>query len=229
MARAARAAYRASAECPGWIAFLEQIFDGDQELVGFLKMVYVEGGSLVRKPVFEGAVEPFQLPQGLGVVGGRVDHLHTEVVETLLEHDFCAVESSSETQPVVGEDLAGQPVTGGSQLKGVPGQLPGGSRTSDRSQQIPRMIIDQIHHRSFGIVGTNDLGGVDLPQIVGDLPLKALVGLRAAPRLLSDQAIANQHLMDRGHRRRINPSTSQFGANPSRSPPGMILTHHTDP
>ena len=76
-----------------------------------LKMVDVEGGSFVGKPVFEGAVEPFQFAQGLGVIRRRVDHLHTEVVETLLEHDFCAVESSGETQSVVGEDLAGQPIT----------------------------------------------------------------------------------------------------------------------
>lgn len=39
----------------------------------FLEMVYVEGGSFVRKPVFEGAVEPFQLPQSLGVIRRRVD------------------------------------------------------------------------------------------------------------------------------------------------------------
>lgn len=91
------------------------------------------------------------------------------------------------------------------------------------------MIIDQIDHRSFGVVDTNDLGGVDLPQVVGDLTFEPFIDSRAPRWLDGDQTVANQHLMDRGHRRRINPSASQFGANPSPSPPGVILTHLTDP
>jgi hypothetical protein len=68
------------------------------------------------------------------------------------------------------------------------------------------MIIDEVHHRGFGVVDTDDLGGVDLPQVVGDLPLEALIGLRPAPRPGGDQAVANQHVMHRRHRRRSNPA-----------------------
>jgi hypothetical protein len=67
----------------------------------FLEVVEVEGGPFVLKPFFEGAVEPFQFAEGLGGIGRRVDHLDAEVGESLLEHDFGAVQSSGEAQPIV--------------------------------------------------------------------------------------------------------------------------------
>lgn len=132
--------------------------------------------TLISQPFFEGAVKPLQLAEGLGVVGRRVDHLHTEVGEAGLEDDFCAVESPSETQSVVREHLTGQPVTGGCNLEGIPGQLTTRSLPDQSSQQIPGMVVDEINHPRFGAVTEEDLGGVDLPQIVGDLPFEPFIG-----------------------------------------------------
>ena len=113
-------------------------------------------------------MEPFQFAQGLGVVGSRVDHLNIEVVEALFEHHFCAMETAGETQSVVREDLAGQPITGSGQFEGVPRQLPGGSGAGHSSEQIAGVVIDEVNYPTLGAVAKRDLGGVDLPQIVGD-------------------------------------------------------------
>ena len=67
-----------------------------------LEMVEIPWWPLVGKPFFEGAVEPFQFAQGLGVIGRRVDELHPEVGETGFEEDLDLVETTGEGQPVVG-------------------------------------------------------------------------------------------------------------------------------
>ncbi|HEX2369751.1 MAG TPA: hypothetical protein VHM94_11000 [Acidimicrobiia bacterium] len=65
-------------------------------------------------------MEPLQLAQGLGVVGGGVDQLHAQLGETLLEGNLDPVQPPGEAQTVVRQHLAGQPVAGGGGLEGVP-------------------------------------------------------------------------------------------------------------
>jgi len=110
--------------CDAWVGALTVVVE-PESVEELLEVFEVEGGSFVGEPVFEGAMEPFQLPEGLGVIRRRVDHLDAEVFETLLEHHFGAVQPAGGTQPVVRQHLAGQPISGSCRLEGVPGQLPG--------------------------------------------------------------------------------------------------------
>lgn len=54
--------------------------------------------------------------------------------------------------------------------RNCPSQFAGGSSADVGGQQTPRMVVDQINPSCFGVVTERDLGGVDLPQIIRDLP-----------------------------------------------------------
>jgi hypothetical protein len=43
------------------------------------------------------------------------------------------------------------------------------------------MVVQSVHDPDLGSLGQVDRGGIDLPQIVGDLALEALPGLRSLP------------------------------------------------
>jgi hypothetical protein len=59
------------------------------------------------------------------------------------------------------------------------------------------MVVDGVENPHLAPVGKTGLGDVDLPQIVGDLPLEALQGLRATGRLLGHEVVAPEGLVDR--------------------------------
>ncbi len=107
----------------------------------FLEVVEVPRWPLVGEPLFEGAVEAFQLPEGLGVIRRRVDQLDPQLVEALFEGDFGAVESAGEGEPVVREHLARKAVAGGGELEGVPRQLSGGCRAGEGGNQIAGVVV----------------------------------------------------------------------------------------
>lgn len=110
----------------------------------------------------------------------------------------------------------GIPVTGGGLLEAGPLGSVVGLRTALR-QEEPGVIIQGVHH---GPVGECDLGGVDLPQVVGDLPLEALGGLGSFPGLVGNRVVAPEDLMEGGDGRRIDAKASGFRSDPAGSPPG---------
>jgi hypothetical protein len=190
-----------------------------------LEIIDLFGGALVLEPFLLGAVEPFQLAQGLGVIRRRVDHLHTEVLQTGFEHHLHPVGTTGEDQPIIRQHLPGQPITTDGKFEGVPRQLPSSGLTSDRGKQITGMIIQQVDHIRFGTVSQGHFGGVDLPQVVGDLPFKPPVRFRFPPLGGGNQTVAAQHLMDGRHHRRIYPGADHFRTDPAGTPAGMIPTH----
>ena len=90
------------------------------------------------------------------------------------------------------------------------------------------MVIQQVEDVALGLVDEHDLGGVDLPQLVGDVPLEATQRLRLPRWLIRDEMVAAQHLMNRRHRRRAHPNTAQLRSDPPSTPPRMRPTHPTD-
>ena len=90
------------------------------------------------------------------------------------------------------------------------------------------MIVQSVHDADLGAVREVDLGRVDLPQVIGDLPLKALGGLRSLAGLVDHQVVAPEHLVDGGDGRRVDPCLAELGPDPPGSPPGMVLSHATD-
>ena len=66
-----------------------------------LQVHQVKGRSLLNEPGLERLVEPLQLPEGLRMVGPRVDELDTELTDRALELHLHAVQTPREAQPVV--------------------------------------------------------------------------------------------------------------------------------
>jgi hypothetical protein len=58
------------------------------------------------------------------------------------------------------------------------------------------VVVDHVHDPDRGFVGQHEAGGVDLPQVVGRLPLEAEVGLSGPLRLQRHQVVAYEGLMD---------------------------------
>ena len=73
-----------------------------------------------------------------------------------------------------------------------------------------------------------DLGGIDLPEVVGRLALEALVGPRSPPRLGGDQVVAAQCLVHGRDRRGVHPSPAKLGADPARPPARMAAAQLAD-
>ena len=90
-----------------------------------------QGGSSSPSQSFNVAMQPFQLAQGLGVIGSRVDQLHPESPFRL----FSNMTSMSCNRPVKHRPLSertwrGGPVAGG-EFEGVRSQVPGDGRTGE--------------------------------------------------------------------------------------------------
>jgi len=56
------------------------------------------------------------------------------------------------------------------------GGSPGGGLTGHRGQQEPGVVVDELHDPARRPGREGDLGGVDLPQVVGDLAFKPAGG-----------------------------------------------------
>jgi hypothetical protein len=90
------------------------------------------------------------------------------------------------------------------------------------------VVVEGVHNPGLGAVLQMDLGGVDLPQIVGDLPLEALQGLGALLRLVGHQVVAPEGLVDGRDRRRGDPGALKLRSDPACSPPRMVLPELAD-
>ena len=96
-------------------------------------------------------------------------------------------------------------------------------------QQIPGMVVEEVDPPGFGAVTERNLGGVDLPQVVGDLPFESLVGSRTSWRLCGHQPVTTQRLMHRRHCRCFKTLSGQLGADAAGTPTGMVSAHLNDP
>jgi hypothetical protein len=130
--------------------------------------------------------------------------------------------------PLSDRSCPGHPVAGGSVLEAGPRRLGRWAHHCQGSQQVPGVVIQGIHHPDLGAIMKVDLGGVDLPQVVGNLPLEALCGLRSLLRLVGHQLVAPEGLVDGRDRRRVHPRAVELRSDPPGSPPGMILSHAAD-
>jgi hypothetical protein len=101
-------------------------------------------------------------------------------------------------------------------------------QTGPGREQVPGVVVQDVDHPCLGVTSEVDPGGVDLPQVVGDLPLEPPGGLGALLRLVGHEVVATQRLVDRGCGRRGGPGPQQLGADPPRPPPGVVLAHPAD-
>ena len=66
------------------------------------------------------------------------------------------------------------------------------------------MVVQGVDHPDLGPILQVDPGGVDLPQVVGDLPLEPFPGLGAFARLVGHQMVTSERLVDGGDGWRID-------------------------
>lgn len=90
------------------------------------------------------------------------------------------------------------------------------------------MVVEHVDDPDRLGVGERDLGGVDLPEIVREGALEALVRLAPPRRLCGDQVVALQRPVDRRYRRRLPPRPCELGVDPARTPARMPFTHGHD-
>jgi len=138
------------------------------------------------------------------------------------------VQAPGEAQPVVRQELSGKAVAGGGGLEAGPGGLPGWTGTGLGRQEEPGVVVQSVDHPGLGAIGKLDPGGVDLPQVVGDLALETLPGSRSPPGVVSHHMVAPEGQVDGGDGRRLDPCSTELRTDPSGSPPGVILSQTAD-
>src|SRR5882762_867152 len=163
--------------------------------------------AVVDQPGVLGRVLAFELADRLGVVGTGVDELDARDADLTFEGHGHAVQAAGEVQPVVREQLPGQPVGGDRGPQRGPSSLTRRCQAGVGGQQEPGMVIDDVDHPERVPVGQPMLGRVDVPQVVAVRAYEPLppAGRFTTPRPRVDQAAAHQHLMHRGHRRQRRP------------------------
>jgi hypothetical protein len=97
-----------------------------------------------------------------------------------------------------------------------------------RGEQIAGVVVDQVDHPDALAAGERHLGGVDLPEIVGERALEPFLRRPAPRRLRRDQVIALQRLVDRRYRRRLDAAPSELGADPACTPTRMLPAQRAD-
>jgi hypothetical protein len=90
------------------------------------------------------------------------------------------------------------------------------------------MVVEDVHDPDLGLVGEEEPGGVDLPQIVGRGPLETLGGGPGPSPPRCHQVVARERTMDRRDRRRTDPLSAQLGADPPRPPLGVFFSEGAD-
>jgi len=123
-------------------------------------------------------VEALELAEGLRVRGGGVQQLDAELSQPALEGDLVSEEPPGEAQVVVGEELAGEAVGGGRAGEAGPGGLPGRARAGEGAEQEAGMVVQAVDDPGLLAPCQLDLGGVDLPEVVGARALERLRALR---------------------------------------------------
>src|SRR5664279_1858747 len=191
-------------------------------------MLEIKRWPFVVEPLLQGAVEALELAERLRMRGRGVDQLDACLGKLALERNLDDVEAAGEDQAVIGEQLARQPVGGAGGDEAGPGRLAGRACDRDRGEQEARVVVDDIDDPDRVALGEQDLGGIDLPEVVRELALEPLVRLAPPRRLRSHQVVALERPMDRRHRRRLPPRTRKLGMDATRAPAWMPLTHRHD-
>jgi hypothetical protein len=186
------------------------------------------GWPLVLEPLLEGAVEALELPERLRMGGCGVDQLDADLSQLALEGHLEPVEAAGEAQVVVREQLPGYPVGGAGGHEAGPGRLAAQAVHRERGQQEAGVVIDDVDHPGRPLTGERDLSRVDLPEVVDQLALETPPRLDPARRLRRDQVVALERLVDRRHRRRLDPGAGQLGVNPPRAPTRVPLAQLHD-
>ena len=75
--------------------------------------------------------------------------------------------------------------------KSSPGAVAGERLTRVRVEQEAGVIVEAVGDPHIGAVLKLDLGAVDLPQVVGDETLEALVELAALLGLIDDEVVTS--------------------------------------
>ena len=114
-------------------------------------------------------MEALDLAAGLGVVRRGVLGDDAEPFEFGLEEDLALARLAAEDGAVVGEHGGGQTVgqPGGGEAVDHVGGLDGHKGIGD--QQQPGVVVDAVEDLDAAAVGELPVGGVGLPELIGEL------------------------------------------------------------
>src|SRR5712692_2433484 len=158
--------------------------------------------SLASEEELQGLVEAFDLAAGLGVIGRGVNALNAEAVELGFEGNPAATGLDAKDSRVVAEEASRQAVFLDRRIEGLDGVRGLEGWDSDRGQAETGVVVDQVKDLDLAGVGEAPLGGVGLPELVGQLSLEAGErGLGAFVRFGRDQAMALEDAPDGDPRR----------------------------
>jgi hypothetical protein len=90
------------------------------------------------------------------------------------------------------------------------------------------MVVQYVHHPHLTLVSQEQPSGIDLPQVVGRRPFKALGGGPGPGTAEGHQVVAHQGSVDGRDRRRIDALAPELGPDAPGPPLGMVLSHPTD-
>ena len=165
------------------------------------------GSGLASEPLFEGLVEAFDFPAGLGVVRAGVLLLHPEAGEFLLEAvagrpaAAAAGEPGRVDQSVVGEHGRGEAVSCTNSAERGEDDGAGDGPVGGAAQEVAGVVVEPVQDLGIGAVGQLPVGEVGLPRLVRQFGLEAAVGtLRSLARVGVDGPVSGQDPRDRGRR-----------------------------
>src|SRR5438094_8737987 len=102
-----------------------------------------------------------------------MDALNAEVVELCIESHAAASRFAAKDGGVVAQEASWSPVLLDRGIEAVECVCGLDGWEGDRGQAEPRVVIDQVEDLDFAGVGQVPLGGVGLPELVGQLSLEA--------------------------------------------------------
>src|SRR5580698_9189575 len=140
-----------------------------------------------------------------------MDRGDPEPVETTFELHLTSDETPREAGPVVAEHLGWEAITLDGPLEGFERSHCGRAGVDPSGQTKAGMVVEDVHDPDLGLVGEEEPGGVDLPQIVGRGPLETLGGGPGPSAPRCHQVVARERTMDRRDRRRTDPLSAQLG------------------
>jgi len=114
-----------------------------------LQVLDVEDRAFVTEPLLQGAVEALELAQGLRVGGTGVDELDPDLPQLTLEGDLDPEQAAGEDAAVIGEELAGKSVDGGSACEAAPGRIPARACASERAEQVASVVVQAVDDPCF--------------------------------------------------------------------------------
>lgn len=106
----------------------------------------------------------------------------------------------------------------------------GWARPRGGDHDAPGVVLDAGDHLALGPAGQRDSADeIHLSQVHGSLTLPPAVRARMLRLLDTDQAVARQHPVDGGlRRRRLQPASGAFVGEPAAIPPRMPATQPAD-